>query len=364
LIKIIGNRNIAEMIAVFVIVLAVGMLIAVEAVKTSMASIVYSTMSNPKFVVFSYFLDATFIVIIAMLLVKRHAHHSNTFLFEALEGIVTSFTAFFVFLLVIALLSPQTATDGSAYVMAAVIAVALVLLKDKWHRLRDFNTAVSSIGVGLVLGLNFHFIYAMLVLAAVAVYDYIVIFKTREMVSMAREFASEDIAFLISVSDLEAVPERGLSQAEIDAYVKNLKKAHGLDNPESRKILQSGRLPVVSQVALGEGDLSLPLMASISAYTSIGLLFSAIVLLGSIAGIVSVMLILKWYKRPIPAIPPLFAFIGMFAGAGLIVTSVGVGLYTVGAVLMLAGTFAMLIDMATMLRREEEIKRKKKAALS
>lgn len=350
MIRIVGTRGVLEIITIFVIVLAVGMLIAVEAIKTSSVYILYNTFANPRFTLFSYFLDATIALIIALLIIRRHKHHSNTLLFDALEGIVTSLTSFFVFLILLAILMPTQTSGDYIYVLSAVIAVLLVMLKYRWHRLRDFDTIVSSIGVGLVLGFNLPLGYAISLLAIVAVYDYILVFKTKDMISMARAFAARDISFLISVSDLEAVPKWGLSEKEIDTYMDCLKRTHELDDPRFQKILHKGELPVLCQVSLGEGDLSLPLMAVISAYMTMGQLLSAVALLGSLVGIIVTMLILKMYKHPIPAMPPLFACIGVFVGVAFIASQVA-SLYSVGALLIVAGTAAMFIDMITILRR-------------
>jgi presenilin-like A22 family membrane protease len=348
--KVIGTKGILEVIAVFAIVLFSGVFIASEAVKTSTVSIMYSTLENPMFIQFSYLLDATIVLTVLLIAVRRHRHFSNTVPFEALEAMVTSFTSFFTFLLVLAILMPHELGNGSIYLYAAALALALVLLKDEHHRLRDLTTVISSIGVGLVLGLNFPFSYAIAILAVVAVYDYISVFRSNEMVTLAKAASDCDLSFLISVSDLEAVPETGMSKKDIAAYVDYLCKEHDLDDPRFAKILEKGKLPVMSQVSLGEGDLSLPLMAVISGCLTFGSVFGGVVLAGAIAGIILTMLILKLYKRPIPAIPPLFACIGLFSGAALVLTH-ATSLYDLGASILVVSVVAMLVDITTIANR-------------
>jgi len=361
MIKIVGNRGIAEIIGIFIIVLAVGMLIAIEAIGTSNASIIYDTFADPRFILFSYVLDAVLVLTIMLLILRRHKHHSNTLLFEVLEGIVTSLMSFFVFLILLAILMPAQMAGGFLYIISGALAISIVLVKDKWHRLRDFNTVVSSIGAGLVLGFNLEFSYAIVLIAIFAVYDYVSVFKTKDMISMAKALASNDISFIISVSDLEAVPRWGLSKQDIDSYMKYLKRVHELDDPRFKKILRKGKLPVMSQLSLGEGDLSLPLMAAISAYISVSQLLSLMVILGGIAGISATMLILKKYKHPIPAIPPLFAFIGIFAGIAFIISE-SASIYSIGATLILIGILVMLIDMLTIVRKMHHAFMKKAVA--
>ncbi len=353
MIKVIGNRGLLEIVAIFIVVMFAGVSIAIAAMGAGSTSILYDTFVAPGFQVFSYLLDATIVLILALLVLRRHRHHSNTFLFEALEGVVTAFTSFFAFLLVFATAMPGSVAGGAVYAYAAVLAMALILLKERYQRLRDLTTVVSCIGVGLVLGLNFPFVYSILLLGAVAVYDYVAVFKTKEMVTLARAVSSNNLSFLISVSDLEAVPKGGLSEKEIATYMACLKDENQLGNPRCRRILAKGELPVMSQISLGEGDLCLPLMAAISAYASFSHAMAMVVIFGSIVGIVATMTILKVYKRPIPAIPPLFACIGLSVGTAVIIMENGTActLCYAGGLLILACAVTMIIDITTIANR-------------
>jgi presenilin-like A22 family membrane protease len=362
MIKVIGNRGILEIITIFSIVMFVGILISVAAVRTGSVSIINDTLENPKFVILSYVLDATLLLIVSLLILRRHGHHSNTLLFEMLEGIVISFTSSFVFLLLVAILLPQYVTNGLVYIIAAAMAIALVGLKDEFHKLRDFATVVSSIGVGLILGLNFAFGIAIAILAIVAVYDYIGVFKSNEMVTLAKAFSESDVSFLISIADLEAVPKWGLSNKDIESYMSYLGSIHELNDPKFKSILQKGELPVVCQLSLGEGDLSLPLMVAISAYLTVGASMSAMVIMGSLVGIFTTMLILKIYKHPIPAVPPLFACIGIFVGIACVFTKIMPGVWTIGLLLIVVSAVVMLIDILTVTSRMHKNRLEQQAA--
>jgi presenilin-like A22 family membrane protease len=347
LIKVVGNKGIIGIIVIFLAVIAAGMLIEMGAVSTYSVSIMYNTLMNPEFTIVSYILDLTLILTLALIVLRRHRHYSNTLLFGMLESNVTGFTSFFVFLMLFAILVPQEINNGGIYMYSVAISVFLIMLKNRYPWLRDLTTAISSVGVGLVLGLNLTFGYALFLLAIVAVYDYIGVFKTREMMSLANAFSSHNSSFLISVSDLEAVPRWGFSNKEVAEYMKYLEETHDINRPKFRKILQSGKLPVVSEISLGEGDLSLPLMVAISAYSSFSYALGAVVVLGSVIGMIITMLTLKIYKRPIPAIPPLFASIDMFVGIALIFTS-ATSLY--GALLITISAFVMFVDILTISR--------------
>ena len=80
MIKVVGNRAIFEIIAIFITVLLIGILIAIAAIRTSSVSILYNTLQDPRFADLSYALDATLVFIITLLLLRRHKHHSNTIL--------------------------------------------------------------------------------------------------------------------------------------------------------------------------------------------------------------------------------------------------------------------------------------------
>ena len=142
----------------------------------------------------------------------------------------------------------------------------------------------------------------------------------------------------------------GLSEKEIDSYMGYLKEMKELDDPKFKRILQKGELPVISQISLGEGDLSLPLMAVISAYFTLGQGMGAVVAIGAVVGIVATMLILKVYKHPIPAVPPLFACIGIFSGVAFMLTLTP-GWYYFGALLIVASAVTVLVDILTITRR-------------
>lgn len=360
MLKVIGTRGVLEIIAMFVMVMAIGMLIAIAAVQHASVSLLYKAFSSQNFITFSYVIDAVLVLIVLLLVLRRRAR-DNTLLFRALECIVTTFTSFFLFFILFSiLLPPSMVASGAIYVYAAAIPLVLVLIKEKYGRLRDFTTIMSSIGVGLVLGFNLPFEYAMIALALVAAYDYIAVFKTNDMMMMVKAFAAQDMSFLVSVSDIEAISSSGMSDAEGVKYIKCLMEDHDLNDPECRRILERGKLPVISQISLGEGDIGLPLMAVVSAYASIGPAMCAVVLMGAVAGIFVTMLMLKRYKHPIPAIPPIFAMIGIFSGVALLVSSSTGWVQSAAALLIMVCGLVMGFDILTILRKMRKAAQKVK----
>lgn len=371
MIKIVSSRGIVEIIALFSVVLLFGFAIANAALATSKVSVISSSLASPQFTYFAYFLDA--LIFGTLILIALRRHHSKTVFFRVLEFIIVGFTSFFVFLVIYTIVIPQNLGYlvslpghvqyvlalpqqlglGSDYIIAAITALALVIFKEFHPRAKDVATMVSSIGIGLLLGISFSFAYAMIILAIVAFYDYITIFLTKAIVKFDKALISMNISFIISVSDLQAMPHGAFSKKEEDKYEEYLIKSHEADDPKFKKIIKSGKLPVLSQISLGEGDLSLPLMATISAYYSfLSYTFAAVVMLGAMAGVTMTMLLLKKYKKPLPAIPPFFACISI--ASSLAYLYLGKGLSLEPIVLMAVGIGILLLTVFSLLRESKE----------
>jgi hypothetical protein len=138
----------------------------------------------------------------------------------------------------------------------------------------------------------------------------VAVFITKHMIAMAKEMSSRNLAFLIGSTDVEALPKKYLSSSDIRELKKQESK---IKDPLVKGLVKEGVFPVVSQVQLGTGDLALPLMLAVSAYISFFSYFAAVMIaVGSAAGMVFTMYLLKRYKVALPAIPPLFAFINLF----------------------------------------------------
>lgn len=372
MIKIVSTRGIIQIIALFAIVILFGFAIANAALSTSKVSVISNSLNSPQFTIFAYILDG--VIFSILLLIALHRHHSETLLFRALEFIVIAFTSFFFFLLLYAMLIPPSIGYVVAlpshityvfalprnvnllgpYVLAFASAIVLITVKELHRGVKDIATMVSSMGIGILLGINFSFVYAMVILAVVAVYDYITIFRTKAMVTFDKKLIAMDIAFLISVSDLQAIPRGFVSKKDQEEYEKYLVKEKYDDDPRYKKILKSGRLPIISQVCLGEGDLSLPLMAAISAfYTFVNYTFTGIIIIGAMLGVMVTMVLLKRYKKPLPAIPPLFAFISIAAGVAYAVTGKGLGLESI--IFMAVGMAVCLLTIYSLSRNKEQV---------
>ncbi len=206
--------------------------------------------------------------------------------------------------------------SASLYYLIGISAAAVMVMiaaKGAMPKLRNFLAISSSIGVGILIGLN-GFDLAFMLMFLIAIYDYVAVFITKHMITMAKGISSRNLAFLIGSSDVEAMPSRYLTKPELRAF-RSEAKGRYIKDPVIKGLMADGIVTVVSQVQLGSGDLALPLMVAVSAYVSFLSYFAAIMIIaGGACGMVFTMYLLKRYKVALPAIPPLFAFICLFLG--------------------------------------------------
>ncbi len=189
-------------------------------------------------------------------------------LFTILEFAVISVTSSILFY---AFMRPFIPDPFTAMALAAVAGMALALAKHFIHRLKNVAAIFSSAGAGAVFGFSFSFFASLVIFFIMAIYDYIAVFRTKHMVSMAKEIMKQDMSFTVTATE---------------------KSASGKE----------------SRLDLGTGDLALPVMVEVAAYP-IHPLLSLVTLIGATAG-VSFVLVYAWKKKVfLPAIP--FIFTGM-----------------------------------------------------
>ena len=337
-------RSISEIIGLFAITMALGFLVAHEAVKTSSLSFMYSSLSNPYFLGFSYSIDLLLLLIVAVLVIRRHLRYRGRLLFRLLEAIIITITSFFFVLLLLIIVSRGQISEYLLFFASLIIALAIALLKERYKSTKDIATITSSIGIGILLGFSFSFEYVMIGIALFAVYDYVAVFKTKEMQKLARFFVENDAAFLMSVSEVEALPSDMLSPQDRKSYLRIIRKTGEYRNPRFAKMLSEGKIPIISHVSLGEGDIALPLTAMVSAYSFLSDYYLAAVIgVSAILGVSFTMYLLRRYRKPLPAMPLLFGFMGIASGLYLLVSGIGLEIFPL--MLILAGSLALLLHV-------------------
>ena len=338
----------------FLIVQFGGLLVAFLVSYTSSAASIYQTLGNQQAADFSYIIDFLLVIIIALLLLNKHKNGKmweHRFI-RSFEGLVLIATSSFAFLFAFTVLLPRS-IEYAYLALAIIAAVGVVTLREKERSTKNAAAIISGFGVGLVLGFYFSFEYTFIILGIVAIYDYLSVFVTKSMIALAKRLSMEDTAFLIGEEDIIAMSEDSLGPEATVKYLKELNESKEDEYPLFKKIIEGNRIPEISSIQLGEGDLGLPLMVAVSTFFTFSNFFIPVLLItGSGIGILETLTLLKKYNRPLPAIQPLFSFVAFFSGVAFIIT--GKEGFLVSILLIVLGVAVMGLCMIFGLARSAE----------
>lgn len=300
------------------------------------------TGASASFQVILFFL---YLIATAIVMLFLFRMHRGPFLFRVIEAVVVVSASFYLFLIILSSLFPGSISYDFAFSFLA--GVALIAAKNKWPVLRNTVAVIASVGVGFVLGLYFNFFAAFVLMALIAMYDYVAVFITKHMVTLGRESVNRNLAFMVGTYDVEVVPRGYLNEKEAAKMTKLFGKTK---SGALQKLMKSGGVPLPSFSALGAGDLAIPLMLEISAYlTYLNYFFSLTIILGASFGLMFAMYVSKRYSMALPAIPPLFAFSSIAMGLEiLIMTPSNWHLYLP----LLVASIAMLLAVFYTAKRE------------
>ena len=217
----------------------------------------------------------------AMIVLVARFYRGNMF-YRLLEFMVVSMASSIVFFAI----AFSVLNLGLAEALGAGMAAGLLLAAAKfvYSDAKNFAAIISSSGVGALFGFSLGFLPAALFTILLSIYDYVAVFKTKHMITMARELSTRQLSFAVTAKE---VPAR-MPKEKTEAYVERaMKDGERLD--------------------LGTGDLSVPAMLSVSAYTlgPNGLIYALAVAAGST---VSLYLLLKFVSKQkvfLPALPPI-----------------------------------------------------------
>ena len=315
--KVIEYRQLLYIIAMFMFVQFFGLLLGIALFNGEVLPI--PSQQSQSF--FSTPLDLLFyvayIIIVSLVLILIFRVYKGRKLFIAFEAVVIFVASMIVFMVIFGLINDSTilivygTPITTNFSIAVIAALVLVYLKNRKPQLRNVAAIIASVGVGLILGISFPFYIALLFMGLIAIYDFVAVFITKHMLALARVAEDNNLALLIGVNEVEALPARSLDREYVNEYRKNKGKLK--NGKELGNLLGSGLVPVAARVELGTGDLAIPLMVAISAYSpGPNFVLSFFVIFGAIAGLLLTMFILRKYRRALPAIPPLFFGIIVF----------------------------------------------------
>lgn len=309
--KVIEFRQLTQILTMFMIVQFLGLLLATQLFNGATyqeitgAQVVSSPASALFYVVY--------IVILSAVLLFVFKIYKGTKLFVVFEAAVVLLSSFIVFSIIVAVLANSTQSDilnsssAWSFVAALVPSIILVIAKNRIPRLRNATAIIASVGVGVALGLSFSFQLALVFMALLGIYDFIAVFITKHMIALGDMAVQNNLSFLIMVRETKAVPMSYLTEKERKEYAKSkpaLERQGGIVDRMTRENM--ALMPAMT--ALGTGDLAVPLMVAVSAYkVDLNFILSFVIVFGSMLGLMLNMLVLRKYKKALPAIPLLFA---------------------------------------------------------
>ncbi len=311
----IENRQLVDILALFLIVQFLGIFLIFFSLPPWAISLITSS-TAPTTGASQALLLLVYMIVASIILVVVLKRYHGELLYKALEAYVVGVPSFFIFLIVIGRILPSL-PPSEATLPAAAGAIFLIYAKSRNPGLRNATTIISSVGIGIVIGM-YGFSFSYLLMMLVAVYDYVAVFITKHMQVMARAMASRNLSFLIGSSDVSLVSANAINAKDRKEAMRSA-SALSTANPVLKKYVKRGSIPVMSQIMLGAGDLAIPLTLSVGAYISFGGLFVPVMIaIGAAVGVMATMLLLRKYMVPLPAIPPLFAFINIFLAAAFL----------------------------------------------
>jgi presenilin-like A22 family membrane protease len=214
-----------------------------------------------------------------VILVARR--YKGMLLFMLLEALVV-FSASSIVFFAIAL---SLGTDFlEALALGGAFGIALAAAKFVWREAKNTAAIISSAGVAAIFGFSLGFLPAAAFTILLSIYDYIAVFKTRHMVEMARELSTRQLSFAVTAKNVPARKPKESAEAYVDRA-----------NREGERL------------DLGTGDLAVPGMLSVSAYTlgPNGLIYSLAIAAGSTAALCLLLRFVSERRVFLPALPPI-----------------------------------------------------------
>lgn len=321
-------RQLIQILAMFMIVQFFGLLLATQVFNGLTSQQVSGTQTITTSVNVIFII--AYMVVFAVILIFIMKIYKGKSLFLILEGAVVFVASLFVFLVILGILQGNGSAFSNlfgnlsipVFALAILLSFGLIAAKYKFPKLRNVTAIIASVGVGLVLGISFSFLAALIFMVLLAIYDFIAVFITKHMIALGNMAIENNLSLLVMVNEVEAVPLSSLNKSEKREYEKSkkeLKRQGGILD----KIIRSDMVPVAARTALGTGDLAIPLMLAISAYkVHYDFVLPFVVIIGAIFGLILTLFILRRFRRALPAIPPLLFGILVALGVYFLVIAI------------------------------------------
>ncbi|HIH20992.1 TPA: hypothetical protein HA244_07035 [Candidatus Micrarchaeota archaeon] len=181
-------------------------------------------------------------------------------------------------------------------------ALAVVALRVWMPALKQPLLFIATMTVGALLGSSFGFVPAFVLSFLLAAYDYFAVFKSKHMVTLAKELQSRQAAFAIEFRNAAAKVSTGKKPGNKAVRGKKGEIA----------------VPAGDRILLGTGDFVIPVMLSVSLLKIS--VFSALAAgLGAFVGLSILLYIMQKTRGYYPALPPIVLFASLFYALSLLV---------------------------------------------
>ncbi|MFH1255737.1 MAG: presenilin family intramembrane aspartyl protease [Candidatus Diapherotrites archaeon] len=241
-----------------------------------------------------YILSFTAGMLIAIKLFKK----KTFWIFKLLESLAVLGASWIVFVTVMPL---ELATTLSLLLILARFIFAKNLL------LRNIATILSVSGAGAFIGISLGVIPVLVFAVLLAVYDYIAVFKTKHMVTLAKNIVGKNLAFTFGLPS--GVQEKE-GKMELIEKEEPAMEAKAWPKKELQTVTQKkGQFHLFE---LGAGDMVIPLVFAVSVLGEAKLAHAfpiywispALILLASLIGLIATMVIAeRKIGRALPALP-------------------------------------------------------------
>ncbi len=214
-----------------------------------------------------------------LLLIK---YYKGVMIFKIIEFMIifiASNVVFFVLSFAVFRIDPMW-----GILISLIVSFAFALSKFVFKQIKNVAAVVSSAGVGAIFGFSISFIPTLAIILAVSIYDFWAVFKTRHMVTLARELDARDLSFAVTASEkVKVTVEKKVGKKTVSETVER----------------EGGRLD------LGTGDLAVPTMLSVSAYPFGGMIASVAAMAGASLALYVMLKFVNERRIILPALPPI-----------------------------------------------------------
>jgi len=280
-----------RMLMMYLLAQVLGISVGVYLIQMSAVSPVFSEMkvepmgeNNPL----NSLLFVVYVLVGSLLLLILLKFYRGIMLYRLMEFFVIFFASNIVFFVLFYIVL----NEDYAVLLALASSFLLALGKQIKPELRNVAAIVSSAGVGAVFGFSLNFLPSIVFAILLSVYDYIAVFKTRHMITFAKEFSTKQLAFTL----VSKKPE---------------KKTEEERKTEVRYIPGRER-----RLELGTGDVVVPMMVAVSSYYPFGWCGPVVIVLSASVSLWMLMCYVSRKGKILPALP--FLTSGMLVGTSVL----------------------------------------------